>query len=78
MAVMIKLKLPQALASFPTVQSLPGLADLNLDPSFGLIAIAPKDDLYVVRAEAVNNLRQRQALSPEIIEQYGDMKISEI
>jgi hypothetical protein len=57
-------------------QALPGLAGLPLDPRFGLVAISPRDSLYVVRADRVDDLDRRRRLSPEIIEAYGDVRIS--
>ena len=77
MAVMIKLRLPETLKSFEAVQTLQGLADLKLDDSFGLIPINPKESLYVVRTASIkDDMDERRKLSPEIIEAYGDIKIS--
>jgi hypothetical protein len=73
---MIKLRLTGRAPDFASVQSLPGLVGLKLDPAFGLILISPRDGLYVVRAESVDDLNQRRLLSPEIIEAYGDTRIS--
>jgi len=76
MATMIKLHLPPGHADLTKVQSLPGLADLPLDPTFGLVPISPRESLYVVRTDFVDDLDRRRALSPEIIEAYGDIRIS--
>lgn len=76
MAVMIKLRLPAGVATLDAVQSLAGLKDLSLDSRFGVVGINPKEGLYVVRTESVNDLEARQKLSPEIIEAYGDIRIS--
>jgi hypothetical protein len=76
MAIMIKLRLPETLRELASVQALPGLADLPLDPRFGLVCISPHESLYVVRTAAVDDLRRRRQLSPEIIEAYGDVRIS--
>lgn len=75
MTVMIKLHLPIS-SSLETVQQLPGLKDLTLDSRFGVVPISPKDGLYVVRTEAVPDLESRKHLSPEILEVYGDVRIS--
>ena len=75
MAVMIKLRLPTS-TSLEAVQLLPGLKGLTLDPRFGVVPISPKDGLYVVRTEAVPDLEPRKHLSPEILEVYGDVRIS--
>jgi hypothetical protein len=74
MSVVIKLRLP-APASLDEVKALPGLKDLSLDHRFGVVPINPKDGLYVVRADHVPDLDARKALSPEILEAYGDIHI---
>jgi hypothetical protein len=76
MAVMIKLRLPGPTRDLESVQALPGLTDLTLDPRFGLVPISPRDSLYVVRTDSVDDLDRRRRLSPEIIEAYGDARIS--
>jgi hypothetical protein len=76
MAVMIKLRLPGPTRDFESVQALPGLADLPLDPKFGLVPIRRRDSLYVVRTDLMDDLDRRRRLSPEIIEAYGDVRIS--
>jgi hypothetical protein len=76
MAVMIKLRLPAEAATLAAVQSLAGLKDLPLDSRFGVVGINPKEGLYVVRTERVNDLEARRRLSPEIVEAYGDTRIS--
>jgi hypothetical protein len=72
---MIKLRLSTP-ASLEAVQQLPGLQDLALDARFGLVPISPRDGLYVVRTENVPDLEPRKKLSPEILEVYGDVRIS--
>src|SRR4051812_4952478 len=76
MATMIKLRLPTSSADLARVQSLPGLADLPLDPKFGVVPISPRESLYVVRTASVDDLDRRRRLSPEILEAYGDVRIS--
>jgi len=76
MAVMIKLRLPRPTRDFESVQALPGLADLPLDSRFGLVSISPRDSLYVVRTDRMDDLDRRRRISPEIIEAYGDVRIS--
>ena len=76
MSVMIKLRLPEAVKDFGEVQSLPGLADLQLDQDFGLIPLDPRSSLYAVRTADVDDLDRRRSLSPEIVEAYGDVRIS--
>ncbi len=77
MATMIKLHLPPAVFNFSTVQNLPGLVGLHLDPKFGLLPLDPQRSLYVVRSnEGVGDLDHRRELSPEIIEAYGDVRVS--
>jgi hypothetical protein len=76
MAVMIKLRLPGHAATLAAVQSLAGLKDLPLDSRFGVVGIDPKQGLYVVRTESLNDLEARKRLSPEIVEAYGDIRIS--
>jgi hypothetical protein len=75
-ATMIKLKLPPSMADMASVQSLPGLADLPLDRRFGLVSINPRESLYAVRTEAVDNLDRRRELTPEILGAYGDVRVS--
>ena len=76
MATMIKLRLPGSVTDFASVQALPGLADLILDPKYKLVHISPRDSLYVVRTDSVvNDLERRRSLSPEIVEAYGDVRI---
>lgn len=76
MPVLIKLQLPESLGQFHLVKELPGLSGLSLDASFGLVPIDPRQSLYAVRAEAMNDLDERRKLSPEIVEAYGDTRIS--
>ena len=76
MAVMIKLRLPGQTRDFESVQALPGLAGLPLDSRFGLVPISPRDSLYVVRTDRMDDLDRRRRISPEIIEAYGDVRIS--
>jgi hypothetical protein len=76
MAVTIKLRLPGSNRDFESVQALPGLAGLPLDPSFGLVLIRQRDSLYVVRTDHIDDLDRRRRLSPEIIQAYGDIRIS--
>ena len=77
MTVMFKLRLPPELATFEAVRRLPGLKDLNLDPEFGIVAISPTESLYVVRTKnGIHDLETRRGLSSEIIEAYGDIRIS--
>jgi hypothetical protein len=77
MATMIKLRLPGPAKDLASVQALPGLADLPLDPKFGLVCISPGDSLYVVRThQQVDDLNRRRSLSPEIVDAYGDTRIS--
>jgi hypothetical protein len=78
MAVMIKLRLPEFLRDLNSVQALPGLSDLNLDKSFGLVPLSPRESLYAVRTDFVDDLDRRRELSPEILEAYGDVRISAI
>jgi hypothetical protein len=75
MSTMIKLRLPESVRDLDSVQALAGLADLKLDSRFGLVPLDPRNSLYAVRTDAVDNLDQRRRLSPEIIEAYGDVKI---
>jgi hypothetical protein len=72
---MIKLRLPGPERDLESVQALPGLANLTLDPGFGLVLISPRESLYVVRTDHVDDLDRRRRLSPEIIEAYGDVRI---
>jgi hypothetical protein len=76
MAVMIELRLPGPISDFERVQALPGLAGLPLDPRFGLVPIDPRDSLYAVRTDSLDDLDRRRRLSPEIIQAYGDVRIS--
>ncbi len=76
MAVMIKLRLPPHTATLDAVQRLRGLKDLTLDPRFGVVGINTKEGLYIVRTDSVNDLEERRRLSPEILEAYGDIRIS--
>jgi hypothetical protein len=78
MAVMIKLRLLGPTRDFESVQALPGLAGLPLDPKFGLVPISPRDSLYVVRTDVVDDLDRRRRLSPEIVQAYEDVRISSI
>jgi hypothetical protein len=73
---MIKLRLPGRGHSLSTVESLPGLAGLNLDAKFGLVPLDPHEALYAVRTDFVDDLTRRQQLSPEILGAYGDVRIS--
>lgn len=76
MSVMIKLRLPDAPRTLEIVQCLPGLADLRLDSKFGVVPISPRDCLYIVRTDCVDDVDHRRELSPEIVEVYGDIRIS--
>lgn len=76
MATMIKLKLPASKRNLASVQALSGLADLTLDRRFGLVPINPRESLYVVRTDTVDDLERRRELTPEILGAYGDVRIS--
>ena len=76
MPVMIKLQLPAQQTTFDAVRELPGLRGLQLDRGYGLVCLDPKAGLFVVRADNVDRVEQRRALSPEILEFYGDTRIS--
>jgi hypothetical protein len=78
MSVMIKLRLPETIRDLADVQALPGLADLSLDRKFGLVPLNPRDSLYAVRTESIDDLEHRRKLSPEIIQAYGDIRITPI
>ena len=56
--------------------NLTAVDGLTLDPRFGVVPLDPKQGLYAVRSEAVDDLARRQALSPEIEGAYGDVRIS--
>jgi hypothetical protein len=75
MAVMIKLKLTSPSPSPDHVRVLPGMAGLDLDQRFGVVCISPKQSLYVIRVEAVDNFESRRRASPELLEVYGDVRI---
>ena len=76
MAVMIKLCLPSGQATLSAVEQLPGLAGVKLDQRFGLVGIDPRASLFVVRTDSIDNVDSRRKLSPEILEVYGDTRIS--
>ncbi len=76
MAAMIKLQLPDEAADFEAVRRLPGLDGVDLDTDYGLVCIHPRKRLFVVRADSVSELEERQELSPEIVGGYGDVRIS--
>jgi len=76
MAVMVKLRLDPEGASIEAVQALPGMAGLQLDPRFGLVCIDPAERLFVVRTRSIDRFQERKQVSPEIIEAYGDVRIS--
>lgn len=76
MSSMIKLRLASPSNTFASVQQLPGLAGLSLDPGFGLVCIDPRQGLYVVRTGHLDDLDRRRAVSPEILGGYGDVRIS--
>ena len=78
MAEMIKLRLGEGPKNFASVQALPGLRGLTLDPGFGLVCLDPDGNLYAVLAEHVDDLQPRRQQSPEILEAYGDQQISAI
>lgn len=75
---MIKLRLSERVRDLAAVQALPGLAGLKLDHSFGLVPLSPRESLYAVRTEYVDDWDRRRELSPEILEAYGDIRISAI
>jgi hypothetical protein len=76
MATMIKLRLPPGQRDLAAVQELPGLAGLEVDKKFGLIPLDPRQSLYAVRVPRMDDLEKRRRLSPEIVEAYGDVRIS--
>ena len=75
MAVMIKLRLSSPSPRLEHVRALPGVAGLDLDQRFGVVCISPKESLYVVRVDAVDNFDGRRKASPELLEVYGDVRI---
>jgi hypothetical protein len=75
MTVMIKLRLKSSSADLDKIRALPGAADLHFDERFGVVCLSPKDSLYAVRVEAVDNIEARRKASPEILEVYGEVRI---
>lgn len=73
---MIKLKLDKDSANLESVRELPGLLGVHLDESYGVILINPAQSQYVVRADEIDNLDTRKKISPEILDAYGDIRIS--
>jgi len=76
MSVMIKLQLSEDERDFNPVQALGGLDGIQLDADFGLVLIDPRKSLYVVRAAEIDNVDARKKISPQIIDAYGDVRIS--
>ena len=72
---MLKLKL-EAGKTLDEVIRLPGLHGIEVDEDYGLVCISPKDSLFVIQVEDFDNLEQRKKLSPEIIQHFGDIRIS--
>ncbi|MEH6472749.1 MAG: hypothetical protein V7752_16015 [Halopseudomonas sp.] len=59
------------------VRSLPGMSGVEIDESYGLVAISPKRQLYVVRAS--DPIDQDSVLAiPEVKGIYGDVNIAPI
>ena len=77
MQVIIKLKLARDKANLPSVRSLPGMQGISLDPAYGVVCISPREGLYVVRADSVDDIEERQALSAEMLGVYGDVRITQ-
>jgi hypothetical protein len=76
MAVMIKLRLSDKGNDLESVRALPGLDGVRLDERYGVVPINPRESLYVVRTDEIDDLDRRQELSPEILGAYGDIRIS--
>ena len=49
---------------------------LEVEREYGLIPISPKENLYVVRVASYDRPDERKKQSPEIVQHYGDIKIS--
>lgn len=75
---MIKLRLEKERASFSEVRNIPGLDSVQLDEDYGLICIDPAEDLYVVRTTPDSCDLGRLQDIPEVIQVYGDIRISEV
>jgi hypothetical protein len=73
---MIKLQFANHTPTLNEVRSLPGMAGLDLDEAYGLICISPKEKLFIVRAKEVDDVERRKKTSPEILDVYGDIRIS--
>lgn len=76
MGVLIKLRLEKTNATIGYVSELPGMHGLELEREYGLIPISPKENLYVVRVASYDRPDERKKQSPEIVQHYGDIKIS--
>ena len=76
MAVMIKLRLSDKGSDLDSVRALPGLDGVRLDERYGVVPINPRESLYVVRTDEIDDLDRRKELSPEILGAYGDIRIS--
>jgi hypothetical protein len=76
MGAMIKLRLDSPTSDFSSVQKIAGLADVPLDPKFGLVCLDPKNQLFAVRADHVSDWERRRDISPEILGVYGDTRVS--
>ncbi len=76
MSAMIKLRLDTPTTDFSSVQKIAGLADVPLDPEFGLVCLNPENHLFAVRADNVSDWERRREMSPEILGVYGDIRVS--
>ena len=62
---------------FSDVLGLPGLAEVEIDRSYGLVSISPKRGLYTIRVLG-NVDRDKLMAIPEVYGVYGDVRVAPI
>jgi len=77
MAYLITLQLSPPHNTFSYVRGLPGLKGLAIDDAYGLVAISPKRDLYVIRASGDIDEAAVSAVA-EVKGIHADVKIAPI
>jgi hypothetical protein len=77
MRCLITLQLSPPNNTLDYIRGLPGLSDLAIDESYGLVAISPKRGLYVVRVSGDLDEAALSAVT-EVRGVHGDVRIAPI
>lgn len=76
MRSLITLQLPSPTNTLEYVKRLSGFKGLDIDDGYGLVAVSPKRNLYVIRVRGDIDANLLKSLHPEVKGVHGDVRIA--